>query len=70
MQSFLYTPVSDIRDEGPAYDDENPDEAILLAPAPPNTEEPPHVPRVEDEVDEVVGEPQLKTAATPEPAIC
>ena len=72
MHSLLYNPVSDIREEGPAYDDENPDDAMLLlpppvAPPPPKMEGPPHEPRADDVG---AGDPQLNTAATPEPAIC
>ena len=75
MHSLLYKPVSDIREDGPAYDeDENPDDAMLLlpippplAPPPPKIEGPPHEPSADDVG---AGDPQLNAAATPEPAIC
>ena len=81
MQSFLYNPVSDIRDVGPAYDDAidddaNPEDPIPSLPSPnppPNTDDPPQEPRAEEgfaDIDDDDDDPQLNTAATPEPAIC
>ena len=76
MQFVLYTPVSDIRDAGPAYEDveANPEDPMPNPDPPPKAEDPPapppHEPRPADGVEDIEGEPQLNTAATPEPAIC
>ena len=70
MQSFLYTPVSDIRDVGLAYDDvdANPEDPTPIPP--PNAEDAPQEPRPDVGVEDIDEEPQFNIAATPEPAIC